>query len=181
MVADMGTVNCRLECEKGMIKPGSLPATNKWEKCPELRCPYNRYGIAGMKALSVIMPWPYFIMECGKDVENRTWSTNYRGTILIHCSKKPDPNYRQIFAEYAEEWLENGLSNDTIEMLIEKYCGHIVGTVKLVDCVQDSNSEWAEPGMWHWVLKNPVLFKEPIPARGSLGLWEYKEYGSREW
>jgi hypothetical protein len=132
-----------------------------------------------MKALSVIMPWPYLIMECGKDVENRTWRTDYRGTILIHCSKKPNPEYRKLFEYAAEECLEYGLSNDTIEMLIEKWCGHIVGTVKLVDCIQES--ELAEPGMWHWVLKKPVLFKEPIPARGSPGLWEYKEYGWREW
>jgi hypothetical protein len=179
MVADMGTVNCRLECQHGSLSP---MGGKKWEKCPELRCPYNRYGIAGMKALSVIMPWPYFIMECGKDVENRTWSTNYRGTILIHCSKKPDPNYQDIFANVLcsmpvvdKHWFETTWSE------LEIWCGHIVGSVELIDCVQNHKSLWAEKGMWHWVLKNPVLFKEPIPARGSPGLWEYKEYGGREY
>ena len=34
--------------------------------------------------------------------------------------------------------------------------------------------DWAGNGMWHWVLRNPVLFEKPIPARGSLGLWDYE-------
>jgi len=172
----MGTVNCRLECDNGSLPP---MGGNEWEKCPELRCPYNRYGIAGKKVLSVIMPWPWLIMKFGKDVENRTWRTDYRGTILIHASKKPDLNCMdklgniigKITEEAKEKWLE----------INRTWCGCIVGSVELVDCVQNHNSPWAEPGMWHWVLKNPVLLKEPIPARGSLGLWEFKEQGERKW
>ena len=168
----MGTVNCRLKCERGDIPP---VFSGGWEKCPELRCPHNRYGIAGMKVLSVIMPWPWLILKWKKDVENRSWRTNYRGRILIHASKKPDPDHMgklgniigPITAEKLKEWAE----------INKKWCGHIVGSVELVDCVQHSASPWAEPGMWHWVLKNPKLFKEPIPARGMQGLWEYKEYG----
>ena len=115
-----------------------------------------------MKALSVIMPWPWLIMKHGKDVENRTWYTNYRGSILIHASKKPDSQIMEIIAKFHLKNVE------------KKWCGCIVGSVELVDCVQNYNSSWAEPGMWHWVLRNPLLFKEPIPARGSRGLWEYK-------
>ena len=29
------------------------------------------------------------------------------------------------------------------------------------------------PGRWGWLLSDPVLFNEPIPAKGKLGLWEY--------
>jgi hypothetical protein len=43
-----------------------------------------------MKALSIIMPWPWLIFHYGKDVENRNWKTDYRGTLLIHASKTPD-------------------------------------------------------------------------------------------
>lgn len=29
------------------------------------------------------------------------------------------------------------------------------------------------PGRYGWLLSDPVLFDEPIPAKGKLGLWEY--------
>ncbi|MGO9907662.1 MAG: hypothetical protein ACLP4R_14030 [Solirubrobacteraceae bacterium] len=47
--------------------------------------------------------------------------------------------------------------------------GGIIGVVDLVDIVRDHPSEWAEPGMWHWVLTNPgpVTFH---PIRGQLYL-----------
>jgi len=133
----------------------------------------NSSGIIGMKVLSVIMPWPYLIMQRGKDVENRSWFTNYRGRILIHASKKLDDRIMiPAFCEFNIEMRKADFDD------YYKYPGCIVGSVELVDCVKNHNSKWAEPDMWHWVLKNPVLLKEPIPARGSLGLWEYK--GSEE-
>jgi hypothetical protein len=121
-----------------------------------------------MKALSIIMPWPWLIMKRGKDVENRTWHTDYRGLILVHVSKKPDPFLTEIVARACSDKLTDVELREFLS-----WCGKIVGSVEIVDCVQNYQSEWAESGMWHWVLKNPVLFKDPIPAKGSLGLWEY--------
>jgi hypothetical protein len=121
-----------------------------------------------MKAISIIMPWPWLIFKFGKDVENRTWFTNYRGRILIHASKKPDRNFIQILNHYNATPTEAELKE------LSQWCGCIVGSIELVECIPYSKSKWAEAGMWHWVLKNPELFKEPIPAKGSLGLWEYK-------
>jgi hypothetical protein len=121
-----------------------------------------------MKTLSVIMPWAWLIMKRGKDVENRTWKTDYRGRILIHASKKPDPFLTEIVGRSISDKIKN---DELIELL--SWCGKIIGSIEIVDCVQNSNSKWAEQGMWHWVLKNPVLLKEPILARGSLGLWDY--------
>jgi hypothetical protein len=121
-----------------------------------------------MKMLSVIMPWAWLIMKHGKDVENRTWKTDYRGRILIHASKKPDPFLTEIVGRFVSDKVK---SDELIELL--SWCGKIIGSVEIVDCVQNSNSKWAEQGMWHWVLKNPIVFKDPIPCRGSLGLWDY--------
>ena len=36
-----------------------------------------------MKALSLRPHWAYAIFHLGKDIENRTWSTAYRGPLLI--------------------------------------------------------------------------------------------------
>jgi len=121
-----------------------------------------------MKALSVIMPWPWLILKYGKDVENRTWKTDYRGRILIHASKKVDPNLPEILSHY-----EVTLSHEEMREMSLHWAGRIVGTVELAGCVRGYDSPWAEKGMWHWVLKNPRLLKTLIPAKGSLGLWEY--------
>jgi hypothetical protein len=120
-----------------------------------------------MKALSIIMPWPWLIMNYGKDVENRSWSTQYRGRLLIHASKKPDDNLIQTMSHYRVTRTEDELK----KML--GWCGHIFGSVELVDCVQNFKSHWAEKGMWHWVLRDPMTLENPVPARGALGLWEY--------
>jgi hypothetical protein len=43
-----------------------------------------------MKCLSIRPPWAWMIIHLQskrwKDVENRTWTTNYRGPLLIHAS-----------------------------------------------------------------------------------------------
>ncbi len=38
------------------------------------------------KVLSVKNPYAYLIIHGGKDVENRTWQTDYRGRLYIHAS-----------------------------------------------------------------------------------------------
>jgi hypothetical protein len=49
--------------------------------------------------------------------------------------------------------------------------GCILGTVDIVDVVTDADSEWAEPGQVHWILRNPRPLETPVPATGRLGLW----------
>ena len=52
--------------------------------------------------------------------------------------------------------------------------GAIIGSVVIADCVQNHPSVWAEKGCWHWVLKDPILFENPIEnVKGKLGFWEY--------
>lgn len=108
-----------------------------------------------MKCLSVRPPWVEAIFEAGKDVENRTWTTDYRGLLLIHAAKKVD---RQALAKF-------GLSGAI-------HTGVILGVVELTDVVEDSPSKWAEPDSFHWLLANARRFDEPIPYAGTLGLFE---------
>ena len=66
--------------------------------------------------------------------------------------------------------------------------GAVLGTVEIVDCVPvedvvDGLTERERalgdysPGRWAWVLKNPIMFDTPIPARGKQGWWEWKGGG----
>jgi hypothetical protein len=38
-----------------------------------------------MKAITVRQPWAWAIINAGKDIENRTWNTNFRGRVAIRA------------------------------------------------------------------------------------------------
>lgn len=114
-----------------------------------------------MKALSIRQPWAWLILQGGKDIENRTWKTNLRGRVLIHASKG------MTRADY--ETAEMHAPLPLFEKLQTK-CGGIVGSVEIVDCVQQSESPWFF-GPHGFVLRDP----EPlpfIPLKGALGFFE---------
>jgi hypothetical protein len=125
-----------------------------------------------MKALSVRAPWWWFILHAGKDVENRDWSTKFRGRVLIHASKwfrkqemKDDAEDAIILAgwrDLREKW-------PTVEG-IRAGCGCIVGSVEIVDCVTHSDSPWFS-GKYGFVLRDPQFFK-PFPFKGALGFFD---------
>jgi hypothetical protein len=56
--------------------------------------------VDSVKALTIRQPWAYAILRLGKDVENRSWRTHYRGPLLIHAAARPEGNPRKILAEY---------------------------------------------------------------------------------
>jgi len=134
-----------------------------------------------MKVLSVKNPWAYLIIHYGKDIENRSRKTNYRGRIGIHASQKSDlwayevrqwakPEIQKIFDELREKKAE-----------IEKLNGCILGTVELCNCTYPeltkaaNDSPWVEmDAAWHYWLKEPEPLAEPVLIRGALGLWEWK-------
>lgn len=128
-----------------------------------------------MKTLTILEPWATLICEGKKTVETRNWDTPYRGKILIHASRRGMP----------EETYEKYLIKNFTEHEIHRGC--IVGEAELVDIVpfeeefqriiEDNrivDYATVEIGSTYaWILKNPMLYEHPIPARGGLGLWEY--------
>ncbi|MCC7374294.1 MAG: hypothetical protein IT581_06545 [Verrucomicrobiales bacterium] len=38
-------------------------------------------------AISVRQPSAWMIIHAGKDIENRTWRTKFRGRVLVHAAK----------------------------------------------------------------------------------------------
>jgi hypothetical protein len=110
-----------------------------------------------MQVLTVRQPWASLIVAGIKDVENRSWHTEYRGKLGIHAGNRVD--------RYALDAHGHRLDGDPP-------LGALVGSVTLVDCVQDSKSRWAEPGMWHWILADPSELVHPRRMPGKLGLWQ---------
>ncbi len=126
-----------------------------------------------MKAITIKQPWASLIVHGIKDIENRSWSCpkKYIGQrVLIHASGKPDKEPDMIFSDDQQDVM----SDCVMEVFgYYKQTGSIIGSVQIVDCVQNHPSVWAEQGVYNWVLANPILFKEPIPAKGKLSFWDY--------
>ena len=49
-------------------------------------------AVGGLKALTIKQPWAWAIVAGHKDVENRSWSTPYRGWIVVHAGGGLDPS-----------------------------------------------------------------------------------------
>jgi hypothetical protein len=111
-----------------------------------------------MKTLTIRQPWAGAIFELGKDVENRTWSTPYRGPMLIHAGSALFGTGKRI--------------GDLRHGQTAWAAGAIIGVVHLVDVVKGYQSVWAEKGCWHWVIEDATAFREPIRANGAMGLWD---------
>ena len=43
-------------------------------------------GAADVYCLSIRQPWAWLVAHGWKNIENRTWQTNYRGRLLIHAA-----------------------------------------------------------------------------------------------
>lgn len=130
------------------------------------------------KVLTIRQPWASLIANGIKDVENRTWPCpqKYIGQrVLIHSSKLPECIYPfEVFTEEQERML---LTRMKIEEVLEinSMTSSIIGSVEIVDCVQNHPSVWAEKGVYNWVLANPILFDKPIEGvKGKLSFWEYE-------
>ncbi len=118
-------------------------------------------------ALTVCQPWAYAIIHGGKDVENRSWPTSYRGLLAIHAGK-------------SRSWLDpdcpmpDGTDHPPLDKLV---FGAVIGIVELVDClpIRRCKSIWAE-GPWCWVLRNARSI-EPVLASGQTRLWTWRADG----
>lgn len=103
-----------------------------------------------MKAISIQQPWANMIAAGEKTIETRTWSTQYRGEILIVSSKKPDI----------------------------PPAGYALAVATLVECrpmsVLDEPAAQCRktPNAVAWVLVNVRRLKTPFPVQGELGVFE---------
>jgi hypothetical protein len=118
-----------------------------------------------MKVLTLRQPWAWLAVSGFKDIENRSWATDFRGPLLIHAGKaKPHRDDLEWAAErLAAAW---GVHLPDVFTL-----GALVGRVHVIDCVQTSRSVWHVPGSFGFVLSNAVAFENPVPLKGRLGLF----------
>lgn len=137
-----------------------------------------------MKAITIKQPWASLIVEGIKDIENRTWKTNFRGKVLIHAAAKSWDWDRLINYMTHMGTLGAFTAKWTRKWLLNLPTGAIIGSVEIVDCVINHPSIWAEKTIYkhgiaqtkpifNWVLTSPIKFDKPIPCKGKLSFWDY--------
>ena len=119
-----------------------------------------------MKALSIMQPWAWLIVNGHKSIENRTWRCHYRGLILIHAGKKVDTWARADLWKRHHPAIGGPIDLEAPETYER---GGVVGEAEIVDCIERSDDPWFA-GPFGIVLRNarPLPFR---PCKGMLGFF----------
>lgn len=142
-----------------------------------------------MKALTLTQPWATLVVIGAKRIETRSWGTKYRGRLAIHAAKS------------YPRWARNLAVQEPFFTVLHQagyppaglYLGCVIATAELVACWRVPVNWWTPeqrtevglsdlelafgdftPGRYLWFLKD-VQPLEPVPARGSLGLWDWQD------
>jgi hypothetical protein len=145
-----------------------------------------------MKALTMTQPWATLVAIGENSIETRSWSTRYRGPLAIHSAKGFPADARELceMSPYREVLARAGYRDAS-----ELPRGEIIAVATLVDVMKFNKSTLKDvraraargefpqheadfgdfsAGRFGWILKDVVRLKEPIPAKGMLGLWEFE-------
>jgi|SRR5579864_5102175 len=142
-----------------------------------------------MKALTLTQPWATLVAMGAKRIETRSWRVSYRGRILIHAAASMPGECRNFAVGTAFDDLEVeaqrlGVSNVLDPAVLPR--GAIVASAKLIDCLPTMDAriqrllrigperrygDYSE-GRWAWLFEDVERMEPPVPAKGSLGLWE---------
>lgn len=132
------------------------------------------------KGISIREPWASAIAFGGKNIENRSRRTHYRGPIAIHASATFHPEDLERECRRDEHgatrplrrWIELGMKRFAVfRDDAFPWPGHILAIAMIVDCVDHSSSPWFS-GAWGFVIEGVVPI-EPIRWRkGKLSLWD---------
>ena len=128
-----------------------------------------------MRVLTLREPWASLIAENIKQIETRSWFTNYRGELFIHAGLTKIPKNNERMNELC------GLLKGSL------HYGTIFAKCTLTDCIliDDTFSENVKrkninnflcgdytPGRYAWILTD-VKYVTPIIAKGQLSIWNY--------
>lgn len=129
-----------------------------------------------MRALCLHQPWATLVALGYKHVETRSWTTAYRGDLMIHAAarKRALPDASLVMTA-------------TLRSIGYDFpLGAFVARCRLVDVVPteefDPSTHDAllgdfSTGRFAWVLDDISELTIPVPARGQQGLWTPTDVG----
>ncbi len=130
-----------------------------------------------MKTLTICQPYAELILLGEKRVENRTWSTRYRGPLLIHAGKS------RAWLSLPGQALVTAAGGNPDRLDFGAVVGRCVlrsivsltairrGSGLAPDYRWLSTHEHCE-GPYCWVLDEVQRLERPVPWRGKGGLWD---------
>lgn len=135
-----------------------------------------------IKALTIRQPWASLIAIGAKQYETRSWSTGYRGPLVIHASKGFSNEERAFLKSKPFHWaFQRAGYREPFDLPL----GAAVCVVDLVDVLRVETvrgklegdekyfGNYAD-GRFAWKMANVRLIPFPIKVGGSLGLWDWK-------
>jgi hypothetical protein len=148
----------------------------------------RKHGLT-MKAISIQQPWASLIAIGAKRLETRSWSTNYRGLIAIHASKGFPGWTRE---ECRHKPFRTALSRAGLEPE-DLPLGAVVAIAQVEDSITASEAKKLikagrfrtdelafgdlSRGQHAFILSDVRMLSEPVPATGTLGIWNWKVPG----
>ena len=152
-----------------------------------------------IRGLSLTQPWASLVALGVKQIETRSWGTNYRGLVAIHASKGfPLREHELLTTEPFASCLQRG----GIKTIHDLPLGAIVAVAQLtkVQPMVDADNTGDDRGYYYrgesdqwdraplsqqensfgvygadrfaWHLSSVLRLPTPIPCKGSLGLWK---------
>jgi hypothetical protein len=134
-----------------------------------------------MKALTISQPYASLIADGTKWVENRRWSTSYRGPLAIHAGLGTQYLSPRQLADWptgvilASCKLEACIPVSTIRHCLRR--GVLPRQLaelgwdfeRLREVLRHEHTE----GPYAWILRDVIKLDPPIEARGQQGLWDW--------
>lgn len=150
-----------------------------------------------MKAITLTQPWAALVATGEKAVETRSWSTSYRGDIAIHAGKGLKPvggrsglieicntrpfqkclhQHGYVTHNHVDFHTEptSRMEFGAIIAIAELY--EVVPTVQIAPSLSENELAFGDysDGRFAWLLRNVRPLSSSIPAKGALGLWEWR-------
>lgn len=138
-------------------------------------------GLVGATAITLRQPYASLVAYGVKRIETRSWSTEFRGSLLIHAgvSMGLDPvgGWRVVIDGRVPTIVHE--DGEVLDCLL----GAHVASVRLADVVPASDvlvtADLTDqlplgnfgPGQFAWLLDSLQRFDEPVHERGRQGLW----------
>jgi hypothetical protein len=150
----------------------------------------NNTHLFSLPALTLTQPWATLVACGAKRIETRSWTTSWRGWLAIHAAKAFPPEARR-FAEaplvqatlIATGYMrppEGSSKNQPLQVP----CGQVIAIALLNSIVRLPSAAHAiteqerafgnyADGRYAWIFSEVHPLPVPLPARGSLGLWQW--------
>ncbi len=123
--------------------------------------------------LSVRQPWASLLLSGEDWCENRSWNTEYRGTLWIHASGKVEGRECELWGIDKSRLTTSAILGCVVlidVIHVEGLQGRIQPLMRKYRLNPEVGPDFVV-GEYCWIVANPRVLKTPIPAKGKLNLW----------